>query len=120
MTKQHLPLLYFGLFAAYLTVFNWGNSLIQWYFLTGAALAALQIVHPRQAWVKPLLGLAILFSLGYAGSLFRTMFDAGSVAPFLTSESNRMFTWNCAVALLNFCMVLFWFKKGKVFQISRF
>jgi len=112
MTKQHLPLLYFGLFAAYLTVFNWGHSLIQWVFLAGAVLAALQIIRPRQTWVKPLFGLAVLFSLGYASSLIRVVADTQSLTPFLTSKGNKTFAWNCVVALLNFGLVFFWFKNG--------
>ena len=111
MTKQHLPLLYFGLFAAYLTMFNWGTP-ISWLFFIGAAVAGIQLVRPRQTWVKPLFGLAVLFSLGYASSLIRVVADTQSLTPFLTSESNRMFAWNCMIALFNFFVVFFWFKNG--------
>lgn len=111
MTKQHLPLLYFGLFAAYLTMFNWGTP-ISWVFFAGATLAVMQSVRPRQTWVKPLFGLAVLFSLGYASSLIRVVADTQSLTPFLTSESNRMFAWNCMIALFNFFVVFFWFKNG--------
>ncbi len=111
MTKQHLPLFYFGLFAAYLTVFNWGTP-ISWVFFAGAALAVIQLARPRRTWVKPLFGLAVLFSLGYASSLIRVVADTQSLTPFLTSESNATFAWNCLVALINFGLVFFWFKNG--------
>ena len=111
MTKQHLPLFYFGLFAAYLTVFNWGTP-ISWVFFAGAALAGIQLVRPRQTWAKPLFGLAVLFSLGYASSLIRVVADTQSLTPFLTSKGNATFAWNCVVALLNFGLVFFWFKNG--------
>lgn len=110
MTKQHLPLLYFGLFAAYLTVFNWGTP-IGWLFFAGATVAGIQLARPRQTWVKPLLGLAVLFSLGYASSLIRVVADTQSLTPFLASESNATFVWNCLVALINFVLVFFWFKN---------
>jgi hypothetical protein len=61
---------------------------------------------------KPLFALAVLFSLGYAGSLVRTIFEAGSITPFLTPAANAKIAWYGAIALLNFCMLLFWFKNG--------
>ena len=92
-------------------MFNWGTP-ISWLFFIGAAVAGIQLVRPRQTWVKPLFGLAVLFSLGYASSLIRVVADTQSLTPFLTSESNAIFAWNCAIALLNFGLVFFWFKDG--------
>jgi len=110
MTRQNFPLFYFGLFAAYLTVFNWGTP-ISWVFFAGAALTVIQLVRPRRTWAKSLFGLAVLFSLGYASSLIRVVADTQSLTPFLTSEANATFAWNCLVALTNFILVFFWFKN---------
>jgi len=112
MTKQLLPLLYFGLFAAYLAVFNWNdNPLVSLLFLTGSVTGFVQIVRPRAILFRSLFALALLFSLFYAGVIIRVMLETGSIMPF-SPKGNAVFTGNLIMAALNFVMVFFWFKNG--------
>lgn len=112
MTKQLLPLLYFGLFAAYLAVFNWNdNPLVSLIFLAGSMAVFVQIVRPRAILFRSLFALALLFSLFYAGVIIRVMLETGSIMPF-SPKGNAVFTRNLTIAALNFVVVFFWFKNG--------
>lgn len=112
MNKQHLSPLYFGLFAAYLAVFNWDDSpLVSSLFLAGALATFVQLVRPNVFLNKPLFILAALFCLSYAGAIVRVMIETGDIMPF-SPRGNQVFLWNCTVAVLNFFMLFFWFKNG--------
>lgn len=112
MNKQHLSPLYFGLFAAYLAVFNWeDNPLVSSLFLVGALATLVQLVRPNVFLHKALFVFAALFCLSYAGAIVRVMIETGDIMPF-SPRGNQIFLWNCTVAVLNFFMVFLWFKNG--------
>ena len=111
MLKKNLPMYYFGLFAAYLVYYNWNELPVAGLFLTGFAGVIFQIVRPNAQLYKFLFGLAVLFTLSYAGAIIRIMIETGDLTPF-SPRANKLFFQNCLTAVLNGVAVFLWYWYG--------
>lgn len=102
---------YFGLFAAYLVYFNRDETPVAALFMAGVAGVIVQIIRPNANLYKFLFGLAVLFTLFYAGALLRVMIETGKFAPF-SPGGNQLFLRSWLTALLNVLAVSLWYRYG--------
>lgn len=110
MSKKHIPQIYFCLFSLILAIFNWSTPPINWLFLAFVVALIWQFIYPRKVLEMALIGVAICFALGHAGSIIRILTD--DFTPFRTDTAWISFGTNSILAMINFLMILYWLKNG--------